>query len=260
LRKLGALDETSPWLGSQVIIPNYVQSAPNCIITTQHYFVCCQNECEGLFGEIETAIGSPAAAVDEILRVVGNMSVQETLDDDSIPELAGLLTTQLKSIASIHGGQVPLHGRLFAQWLHYVFPHHCPFPHKAGDAAVLAPLEFGGAPEATLEEMQRHASTSPTVAVGMPNTVANDSSNLHIGLPEGEQERNVQWMSQWSSEEELIEEHAGELRAPWEEEENVAVAGGMALLVVSLLGFVRFATAEPLKLTVSESHTKQHEV
>ena len=28
--------------------------------------------------------------------------------------------------------EVPLHGRLFAQWMHYAFPRHCPFPHVSG--------------------------------------------------------------------------------------------------------------------------------
>ena len=31
-----------------------------------------------------------------------------------------------------HGGKVPIHGRLFAQWLHYVFPRDCAFPYKSG--------------------------------------------------------------------------------------------------------------------------------
>merc|ERR1719160_744650 len=40
--------------------------------------------------------------------------------------------TQLAEIASLHDGQVPIHGRLFAQWLHFVFPHECPYPHMGG--------------------------------------------------------------------------------------------------------------------------------
>merc|ERR1719498_453698 len=40
--------------------------------------------------------------------------------------------TKLVDIASRSNGKVPLHGRLFAQWLHYVFPQQCPYPHAAG--------------------------------------------------------------------------------------------------------------------------------
>merc|ERR1719401_1298467 len=131
LRELGALDETS-WRGKQVIIPNYIQAASNCIVASTHYLVCCVNDCEVLLDEIETKVGAPAARPAEILAIVGNMSSQTTLDDDFPQHLEGSLTSQLEQIAGAHGGEVPLHGRLFAQWLHYAFPRECPFPHKAG--------------------------------------------------------------------------------------------------------------------------------
>merc|ERR1711862_713937 len=28
------------------------------------------------------------------------------------------------------GGVVPLHGRAFSQWMHFVFPHDCPYPFR----------------------------------------------------------------------------------------------------------------------------------
>ena len=37
-------------------------------------------------------------------------------------QLDDFMVNQLQSIAKEHGGKVPIHGRLFAQWLHYVFP------------------------------------------------------------------------------------------------------------------------------------------
>merc|ERR1712203_151284 len=30
--------------------------------------------------------------------------------------------------ATRHGGHVPIHGRLFAQWMHFAFPLECPYP------------------------------------------------------------------------------------------------------------------------------------
>merc|ERR550537_1218561 len=39
---------------------------------------------------------------------------------------------QLAEIADVHGGKVPIHGRLLSQWLHFVFPHECPYPHMGG--------------------------------------------------------------------------------------------------------------------------------
>merc|ERR1719223_2480801 len=70
LRELGALDESSSWLGAQVIIPNYLQATSNCIVSSAHYLVCCEAECESLMGEIETAIKAPEALPETILDIV----------------------------------------------------------------------------------------------------------------------------------------------------------------------------------------------
>merc|ERR1719203_855924 len=73
LRELGALDETSTWQGKQVIIPNYIQAASNCIVSAPHYLVCCVNTCEALLGEVEVSVGSPMALPEDVLSLVGNM-------------------------------------------------------------------------------------------------------------------------------------------------------------------------------------------
>merc|ERR1719395_454132 len=85
LRELGALDESSKWIGAQVIIPNYIQATSNCIVSTPHYLVCCVNECESLMGEIETAIDAPTALPSTILAVVRTMSSPISLDEDDPP-------------------------------------------------------------------------------------------------------------------------------------------------------------------------------
>merc|ERR1719336_1641160 len=91
LREMGVLDETSAWRGKQVVIPNYLQAASNCIVSTPHYLVCCINECESLLGEIEDGIGSPTAPPSVLLPLVGNMTSQTTVDDDDPPLLEGAL-------------------------------------------------------------------------------------------------------------------------------------------------------------------------
>ena len=147
LRDLGALDETSTWRGKQVIIANYIQGASNCIVGAEHYLVCCASECESMLAEIEATIGAPLAAVSSLLSVVGNMTSQTTVDHDDPPKLTGALTEQLEQIAVTHGGKVPLHGRLFAQWLHFAFPHECPYPHvtqKDGAGNALTTSYFQG--------------------------------------------------------------------------------------------------------------------
>mmetsp|Transcript_102487 Transcript_102487/g.187224 ORF Transcript_102487/g.187224 Transcript_102487/m.187224 type:complete len:591 (+) Transcript_102487:71-1843(+) len=225
LRELGALDETSRWRGKQVIIPNYMQAASNCIVSTPHYLVCCVNECEELLGEIEVAIGAAVAQPSQILAVVGAMTSQTTLDDDSPPTLKGTLTKQLEQVASKHGGSVPLHGRLFAQWLHYVFPRECPFPHKMGTAATVTPSEFGDAYLARNEEMKHHASNEM------------ESSNDPLMMNAS----HTEWMSQWSHEEEFLFDYSSEMRAPWEQS-SFMTAGAVILLLVGLsAGIITFS-------------------
>eukprot|EP00747_Dinoflagellata_sp_TGD_P162755 gnl/TRDRNA2_/TRDRNA2_180710_c0_seq1.p1 gnl/TRDRNA2_/TRDRNA2_180710_c0~~gnl/TRDRNA2_/TRDRNA2_180710_c0_seq1.p1 ORF type:complete len:573 (+),score=110.15 gnl/TRDRNA2_/TRDRNA2_180710_c0_seq1:83-1801(+) len=193
LREMGALDETSPTLGPQVIITNYLQASSNCIISTPHYRVCCQNECEGIFAELEKAIGGPVATPVQLLGVIANMT--GSLEEDHIT-IDAYLVKQLEDIAKASQGKIPLHGRLFAQWLHYAFPHECPFPHKAGTARNLAPGDFGHGHKATEDEMREHVMQGQQVE-------------------EEEVVDKAIWLSQWTPEEELLADYT-HLRAPWE--------------------------------------------
>jgi hypothetical protein len=199
LRDLGALDETSRW-GKQVIIPNYLQGANNCIVSGEHYLVCCANECEDLMGEVETKVAKPLATPEEIIQIVGNMTSHSiSIDDEDSPKLEGALSRQLEEIASAHGGKVPIHGRLFAQWLHYAFPRECPFPHKAGASAAIAPMDYGINFVASKASMQKHVDSA-------------QATDLESDLLDTTTEQEVQWMSQWSDEEELVGDYAGQIK------------------------------------------------
>jgi len=224
LRDLGALDETSTWRGKQVIIANYIQGASNCIVGAEHYSVCCANECESVLAEIEATIGAPLGPVSEILSLVGNMTSQTTVDHDDPPKLAGALTDQLEQIAVTHGGKVPLHGRLFGQWLHYAFPHECAFPHKAGNAVTSTPGQYGEDSIASRKEMKEHAAQGSF-----------DAFNETMDKQE------LEWMSQWSPEEELIADYS-ELQTPWLTG-RVAALGGMVSFLVLGVGLLRVAKA-----------------
>merc|ERR1719231_965661 len=100
--------------------------------------------------QIEDSVQAPMASPDDILKPLINMT---TFDDDEPPKLSGSLRAQLQRIAETHGGKLPLHGRLFAQWLHYVFPRECPFPHKVGAHTAQSPMEFGDSYIATESEV-----------------------------------------------------------------------------------------------------------
>merc|ERR1719313_1588228 len=217
LRELGALDETSTLAGAQVIIPNYIQATSNCIISTSHYLVCCRNACEDIMGEIELSVAAPSATVEELLPLVSNMTIGE---EDEQPTITSALKDQLESIAKSQGGMVPLHGRLFAQWLHYVFPRECPFPHMMGAVSSVTPQDFGDDYVATIEDMKKHA------------TNANIS-----GLPDNLGKEELQWMSQFSPEEELMVDYSSEMGMSWPKKLFIVI-GGLVFLFFGLSGGV----------------------
>merc|ERR1719235_2657031 len=74
------------------------------------------------------------------------------------------LHMQLHEIAAQHEEfVVPIHGRLFAQWLHFVFPRECMYPRTPG---AVAPKTLGewieteGSPEVAEEDILMHLNTS----------------------------------------------------------------------------------------------------
>jgi len=200
LRELGALDESSSQLGTQVIIPNYIQSTSNCIVSTPYYNICCQNDCELILAEIEDRLQTPTASVKDILDIAGNMSVHTSIDHEHSPTLPGKLTELLEfTAAASDEGVVPLHGRLFAQWLHYAFPRDCPYPHKSGLVSTMSPTEFGEDYIASEEDMQKYA-----------------VNNSDVETLKTVDKEDLDWMSQWDSDEELIVDYSPERSVYWQ--------------------------------------------
>merc|ERR1719181_1640379 len=91
LRQLGALDETSPSRGPQVLIPNYVLSLSNCAEPSAYYSVCCLSECEGVLSTLESKIGAPDATAEQIATVVRDV------ETSSMASPMGNLTSQLQA-------------------------------------------------------------------------------------------------------------------------------------------------------------------
>merc|ERR1719414_1612285 len=209
LREMGALDETSTRLGNQVIVANYMQDASNCVVTRSHYLVCCMIECEWIQSQVESAIAAPMASADVVLEVVGNI----TVGSDEPARLDDGMREQLVRISQMHGGKVPLHGRLFAQWLHFAFPHECAFPHKAGDTAALTPVQFGDESIVTPEEVSKR--------------VAEDIVQRDLS---GNTTEQAQLMIQWSEEEELLSDYSQHLGESWDKK-PVFVLGASAALI-----------------------------
>jgi len=217
LRELGALDESASWRGKQVIIPNYIQAASNCVVTHSHYLVCCKNRCVGVLEQIEEVVGAPVADAQQIWDVVQNVSFLQGADDDRALRLPGSMRKQLDEIAGANSGQVPLHGRLFSQWLHYAFPRDCPFPSKAATSRMVTPSDFGTSYTASMDEM-RTLAEAPNESVSVDVT-----------------KEDQQWMSQWSTEEELLADYANHRPFSWGRTAGGAVLLGV-LAVAALAG------------------------
>ncbi|CAE7596208.1 HERC4 [Symbiodinium natans] len=162
LRELGALDESDP-AHLAVFIPNYVNSQSNCVASSSIYSVCCINECEALLGSLEAKVAAPEATPEQILELVAAMP-SATLRAPR--ELSRPLADRLREVAAQHGGAVPLHGRLFAQWLHHAYPRECPYPHVAGKTNPMTADEWmqarGQSVSATKEDMKRYLEAAPS--------------------------------------------------------------------------------------------------
>jgi hypothetical protein len=134
LRQLGALDESSEYLGPQVIIPNYITGMSNCITSAPYFSICCLNECDTIYHHIEEEIPYPNGTVSQILEAVESLP--------TFPVISQQMMSKLEEIATIDGGSIPLHGRLFAQWLHFAFPRDCPYPHAVGSISPKTQMQW----------------------------------------------------------------------------------------------------------------------
>jgi len=153
LEQIGALDKSQPGR-PEVIFTNYIQGPSNCIEPWPHYSICCLRECEPLMTQIENHIRASVAEPEKLLNIVRNLS---TPSSDAPRRLQKRLVSKLWSIAERHGGRVPLHGRLFAQWMHYAFPWECPYPSVVASPKALKARSWPGkTAEASASDVQRY--------------------------------------------------------------------------------------------------------
>jgi hypothetical protein len=124
LRHLGALEE-SDIRNPRVLVANYINSPTNCMQMSNYFLVCCQNECDNRLAQLESHLGTPAATPEQILSALG-------WDLHSLGKFPAILRRRLYDVSHQHRGLVPIHGRLFAQWLHHAYPDECQYPHPSG--------------------------------------------------------------------------------------------------------------------------------
>lgn len=197
LRDSGALDESDAET-PRVIIPNYVNGMSNCIARTSFYSTCCRSACASILAKVEHQLGRAEASPADIVSVVNGLDAP--WGSEGIPPL---LLKRLNDVAKHHGGSsVPIHGRLFMQWMHFVYPRDCPFPHLSGSTykkTLEAWIdEMGQDAQYTRLELRR--ATERLFEHGPHSDVATASQSAAAGDDSGSNEVSCMW----SLDEELV--------------------------------------------------------
>ena len=129
-------------------------------------------------------IGASTAYPDEILSIIPAIPVDEPR------EISENLRVRLQS-ASDANGRVPIHGRLFTQWLHNVFPRECPYPHQKGSVSLHTPEEW---------KMKMRHDSSRATDEEMSEVIADDTCRVDDDCGSSD-------MLPGSTHEELLETH-----------------------------------------------------
>jgi hypothetical protein len=234
LRSVGVLDE-SDVSQPHVVIPNYVSARPNCLMASSFYVICCRNECEDLMGSLEKKIPSETATPDQILAVVSELSTPTT----AARSISATQKGRLQSIADYHEGLVPLHGRLFAQWMHHVFPRECPYPHEAGKINPLTPDEW------MLQSGQEQAQASEDE---IRDRIDKDTCGADepVGLEARKQQELLANELPWDESEELLRPHGTARHAS----QHSSHQGSYEIVFIA----VSFLVFSAYKYFVSRSH------
>jgi len=131
LRQLNALDEAEEG-NPKVLIANYLASPSNCIASSEFFSVCCLNECERLFNDLEIRLQSSDVSLKQLFAAVRETSSNTVA---APRELSANITTMAERLSLDGSTTIPIHSGEFRRWFHHVFPNECPFPTSLDVAA-----------------------------------------------------------------------------------------------------------------------------
>jgi len=173
---------------------------------------------------IEQHIGAHEATTDRILEVVANLPSSTV----SAPrKLSQDLHDRLEDIANHHSGTVPLHGRLFAQWLHHAYPRECPYPHETGSKNPMTAdqwlVERQKPVSSSKDEIRKYVERAEAAAPSIETSEgkANTASSEAPKLP-------------WSPAEELIAQHVNKKKksSSWVRKVAFCIAAVSGLIAI----------------------------
>jgi len=185
LEQLGSLDNSVPDKPS-VIVPNYIYGRQFCLGSESDFqSFCCVDQCNVLMESLERSIARPVASP----RLIAELVAALPSDTVAAPrDLSASLRRKLDLIAEHHGGYVPLHGRMFAQFMHHAFPNECPQP-RALDATE---AQFSH------DEWRAHRNMSTVASKEVMQQLMDRSADSRH---DASQEEPSMW---WTEEEELV--------------------------------------------------------
>jgi len=238
LKQMGALDDSDPSV-PRVIIPNYVYTPSNCLNpASAFYSICCMDRCEELMDHLESRIQDPFARPAKIVDVVSALPSASVSAPRTLPSA---LVRKLEEVAAHHEGLVPLHSRLFAQWMHFAYPRECQYPHISGTTLNMSTKEWSAASglstSLSAAEIASYVESQSAASKKAPPPFATEAV---AGAEDEEAETLCSAM--WTPHEELIDQEAwkaahaerqvAETRAS---PQNILRAVAMVGVVVSLL-------------------------
>jgi len=222
LKHAGAIDDSDP-SAPRVIIPNYLQLPSNCLVPSDYYAICCMDRCESMMAHLEREIQAPYATAERIIHIVASLPSASVPANRTLPD--GLVR-KLEEVAAHHGGVVPLHGRLFAQWMHFAYPRECVYPHISNTTGGMSQAEWESATglnsSLSKAEVAAFAETLPAVDDALP-----------CGPGEGDV-----CMGMWVLEEELVDVarwHAARAAQEWQQASAARQVLGLAALVALIV-------------------------
>lgn len=215
LRHIGTLDEVDT-SNPRVIIPNYVAGLSNCVARTSFYSTCCPNTCEALLNRVERALGKAEATPAEITIAMEDPTASL---ESGFQGLSPWLRHRLDDLAQHHNGRIPLHGRLFAQWMHFLHPRDCMYPHVSGTTY-----------KKSLDEWEKDAGQSSGLTLQELKTVTQRLSEV-ASPSRSDLEEEPSHEGMWTMEEELFVE-----RVPSQQDTAVGQQAGPAKTAMYAVG------------------------
>merc|ERR1719291_318631 len=188
---------------------------------------------------LEREIQAPHATAERILGLVSELPSNSMPARRSLP--SGLVR-RLEEVAEHHGGVVPLHGRLFTQWMHFAYPRECSYPHASGTAKLMSgedwSRETGNKASLEAEELNVYIEQlRPPTGPSDWWQQQHEQSPQQPLQPACDEDAGT-CMAMWHSAEELVDADHWDITRRAQQQAEASFTGADVLRSLMVLGFV----------------------